>query len=206
MEYDPSKGWEYTLHPCVDSVRLQCDEIIQCLSSSFDECESLLADTRSNHKLMFCFVTPTNSDYFAGNYRGADFEHLKNYNVTIGEFIGAAPAEVETIMEEFSKDVPLLLEKYEFIASKNTSSPAVRLLNYCQLISILFVKFLAIHPYANGNGHVGRLIVWTLLQKKKDCGKIFGPYLIAQPSRLIAVYMLLEKIIHSHCLSISSPK
>ena len=44
--------------------------------------------------------------------------------------------------------------------------PAEEKLNYVVKFACrLLVQFLGIHPYANGNGHIRRLIVWLLLAR-----------------------------------------
>jgi Fic family protein len=41
-------------------------------------------------------------------------------------------------------------------------SPEQRLRYLVALAAHVFVAFLTIHPYANGNGHAARLIVWSV--------------------------------------------
>ncbi len=45
-------------------------------------------------------------------------------------------------------------------------SDAQKLVHHVQVVVALFVDFLEIHPYANGNGHMGRLIVLLLLAQR----------------------------------------
>jgi hypothetical protein len=42
-------------------------------------------------------------------------------------------------------------------------NPQERLRYILALTSRVFVAFLTIHPYANGNGHAGRFIVWSIM-------------------------------------------
>ena len=45
-------------------------------------------------------------------------------------------------------------------------SPAKLLALVVPLLASILVEFLTIHPYANGNGHMGRAIVWILLGRQ----------------------------------------
>jgi Fic/DOC family len=96
-------------------------------------------------------------------------------------------------MYEFAAEVQDTVNEIDFLfrISPEAMSDAEKLLRCSQLLAALFVYFLEIHPYVNGNGHMGRLLViagwkrqgyyaarWPLHPRPQD-----PPY-----SRLIAEY------------------
>ncbi|QBH18633.1 hypothetical protein EYC51_03490 [Alcaligenes faecalis] len=166
MQYDPNKGWEYEHHPKAEIVRTKCYELIHNLSASTDERDCTLIDTRRSHLFVYSDVTPTGHEYFAGNYRGASVGFLRIYDVGVGKYPGAQAHLVEALMEVFAHEIHRLLDDFNRVIINSAINAEQRLLNYCALLSKIFTKFLVIHPYANGNGHMARLIAWILLQKQ----------------------------------------
>lgn len=166
MEYNPEKGWEYELHPKYVTVKEKCDEIIRSMCADETRQDCFLVDTRHTHKTMFIEVTPDGRAYFAGNYRGANYPYLCNYPVQIGDYAGEPPASVEAAMSAFSIEIASIISEFQQKIKSITSTAPQKLVVFCHLLAHLFVKFLAIHPYANGNGHMARLLVWVLLKKE----------------------------------------
>lgn len=167
MEYISDEGWEYSKHPNKHTVGENCDLVLSRFSADTEARDVFYKDTRPVHKEIFKDVTPAQCDYFAGNYRGAPFLYLQDYRVVIGEDEGTSPELVESQMLEFSDKVEGWLEQLnQRINTDSKLSRSQKLLYFLEFISTIFVRFLVIHPYANGNGHMARLMVWTFLQKK----------------------------------------
>ena len=105
---------------------------------------------------------PPDASIFAGHYRGENFHCLRFYGVRIpaDPRVGADPLAVEYLMSELSAQVRSGLLALDANAA---FSPKERLQYIVALACSVFVNFLTIHPYANGNGHAGRLIVWCIL-------------------------------------------
>lgn len=167
MEYCKKHGWDYALHADKDTVGDNCNSVVCQLSDDLSRCDSFLNDTRETHYFIFQHTTPKDCEYFAGNYRGANYLYLKDYEVKIAGYSGTLSVLVEQEMHDFSCNIGLLLEEfYTVMKSNNNFSSTQKLLKYIELISHFFVKLLAIHPYANGNGHIARLVLWCLLKKE----------------------------------------
>lgn len=166
MEYNPKKGWEYELHPKYATVKEKCDEIIRCMCTDATRQDFFLVDTRDTHRAMFIEVTPDGCAYFAGNYRGADYPNLCNYSVQIGVYHGVPPSSVGAVMSSFSTEIAKIISDFQQKIKTIASTASKKLVVFCHLLAHLFVKFLVIHPYANGNGHMARLLVWVLLKKE----------------------------------------
>jgi hypothetical protein len=111
---------------------------------------------------MFRDVIPAGYPYFAGNYRGTRFRCLQYYYVTVPSDprVGSPPDCVDLgtliIAAELEKGIVALESRTDL-----TEPDRLRLL--IGVAALVFVLFLTIHPYANGNGHVGRFIVWSVL-------------------------------------------
>jgi len=80
------------------------------------------------------------------------------------DFKAALPHWVSGLMEGLARDLTTSVSYYENkAAAANTSADAAAALEL--LVKILaegLAAFLLIHPYANGNGHMARLMVWIL--------------------------------------------
>ena len=117
----------------------------------------------------FAGLTPEHFSYFAGHYRGEPLRCLNNYEVGIDgdTSVGHTAATVPAEMEAFGSRLryALLLVDMQMALPSAGLPPAVKMIVLAQVVAALFVEFLEIHPYANGNGHMSRLIVLTLLGK-----------------------------------------
>lgn len=127
---------------------------------------AFVADSRPSHREMFADLTPPGHDYFAGNYRGESFRCLRYYEVMIESDprVGESAAHVANRMAALAGLIERGLRKLDQLHAASSSTPdALRILEAVTLACDVFVSFLTIHPYANGNGHVARLILWAIL-------------------------------------------
>ncbi|MGP8475057.1 hypothetical protein [Burkholderia sp. PR2] len=105
---------------------------------------------------MFKGLTHPDCPYFAGNYRGSR-DCLKPYEVTVGSARTESSESVEQAMVAFAQKVQSDLA---LVQAATALSAADALVGRLDVVLDRMVEFLAIHPYANGNGHMQRFIVW----------------------------------------------
>lgn len=160
------QGWEYSDHPLSNTVEEACSFLVDRIKKDSSESTKVLKETRPFHRTMFENVTPPSMDYFAGNYRGAHFPLLDTYEVSIAGFPGTQSSIVHLVMDKFHTELHKNLSSLSnFFKDKNFSEEK-KLIAFSSLVSVFFVNFLAIHPFANGNGHISRLLVFCIFKSK----------------------------------------
>ncbi len=160
--------WDYEKHPDQHLVPSRCKSLLIALRSNGIDIKKSAYDTTAHHKLMFDGLTPQGCLYFAGHYRGEKFRCLEHYTVGVlaDPRVGYDPPIVSIAMADL-KTVVLqagfgaLKISYEI---PNTILSEEDKLYYLVIFACKVLElFLRIHPYANGNGHMGRWLVWLIL-------------------------------------------
>jgi hypothetical protein len=161
-------SWNYASHPNRRKVlRREVDKILTELHSGAIDAANLVADTRPYHRRMFSRLTPPGAQDFARHYRGESIAFLKNYRVGIpgNPFVGCPPTQVRLELQKLDAISQLAIKGLDdtFSSLGATASSESKLIALIKVTARLFGHFLSIHPYADGNGHAGRLIVIALL-------------------------------------------
>ena len=163
-------AWEYAHHPKREIILKERTEdiVIQLYQQNLDIVESA-ADTRSIHRYLFGLLVPREYFYYAGHYRGEDFPCLKDYYVGISDdtSTGFPPFLVEQRMEKIAQwireGIKVLDATHQLPDTQ--ISPEDKLINTVAFACVIFDEVLRVHPYANGNGHAARFIIWAILGK-----------------------------------------
>jgi fido (protein-threonine AMPylation protein) len=118
-------------------------------------------DPRPIHARMFGGMTDPGDEYFTGHYRGEDFPNLRYYNVMVQGYpeVGVHFTQVEQAMKSFYQG---LSDAFSQNSGGSSTDPKVlfqRIGSACAALA----EFLRVHPFADGNGHAGRYIVWAFL-------------------------------------------
>lgn len=165
----PQDGWNYDnrVEGSVDHKLIKrCERLLVRMRGRWFPLLKRAKDTRRIHRSMFRWMAPWRLGYFAGNYRG-DARHrcLENYPVFVqgDALVGSTAMQVEL-------DMHLLGDLIEAGASALDSqaallTPQQHLYRTVEMVTAILVGFLEVHPYADGNGHMGRFIVWAFLLK-----------------------------------------
>lgn len=165
MHHDDCNSWEYKFHPSHHLVKESCQTFLNQLRLNPSYGLPATRDTRGFHQSIFIHVAPVACSFLAGNYRGSNFECLKHYKVFIGGVEGTIPAGVAMRMDVFHETVIEGLDHLQE-SQRGHSHPFTNSLFIAMLArftAAMMVRFLNIHPYANGNGHMSRLLVWSIL-------------------------------------------
>ena len=78
------------------------------------------------------------------------------------DVLAAAPALVQNYMSQLAIRLVQGIAALDYATQERISASA-RVLTVVQFACRVFELFLRIHPYANGNGHVARFVVWGVL-------------------------------------------
>jgi fido (protein-threonine AMPylation protein) len=157
--------WEYGVHPNRATILAQrVAEVMLALREGGLSVPAVLSDPRDIHHCLFHELTPAGYDYYAGHYRGEPYHCLRQCRVgVLGDpSVGLMPEAVRATMAELNLLAVRALTILDIvnssqIADENKAVNAVR--TACRI----FELFLRIHPFANGNGHVARILVWAIL-------------------------------------------
>jgi hypothetical protein len=163
MDLADCPPWEYGDHP--QRAEVLASEVAQVLIEMRTFSLPTLAfagDSRGIHERMFRRLAPPACPYYAGHFRGENFLCLFLCQAFIpgDNRVGAHPAAVQNLMSFYVSRVEYgltILDARRGVGSSNFALEVVRFA--CGLQDMLF----RIHPYVNGNGHMGRLTVWAVL-------------------------------------------
>jgi fido (protein-threonine AMPylation protein) len=124
-------------------------------------------DTRPIHKQLFSDLTPIGHEYYAGTYRGSHQKCLRNYNVEIrtDTLVGAPAPKVFELITRFGTAIVNATAAIDnaLRSADNPIDPAERMIAVVRVACDAFVRFLTIHPFADGNGHTARALLWIIL-------------------------------------------
>jgi hypothetical protein len=156
-------GWEYDQHPRKQTILpARVAEVLQDLVGGRLDTRRVTLDTREVHERFFRDLTPDGCGYYAGHYRGETYRCLLHYRVAIQSDprVGCPPRIVAFWMNQLTA----IIDSGFTALDSNVSLSAKDRLRYLVIFTCrAFELFLRIHPFANGNGHAGRLLVWSAL-------------------------------------------
>ncbi len=126
-------------------------------------------DTRIVHRPYFEGLTPPGFDHYRGHYRGENLDCLDQYEVTIkgDPIVGHPSATVPTEMGEFANELRSSIAHLDLLWSLNPNliGRDNRLQRTVEVAAAMLVYFMEIHPYADGNGHIGRFLLLNILAR-----------------------------------------
>ncbi|MCO7470545.1 Fic family protein [Stenotrophomonas maltophilia] len=163
MAGTPFKGWDYEHFPDHATRHARCVQILVDLTQGRIDPASSSADPRPIHERMFSGMCEPGQEYFAGHYRGEQYGFLENYNVTVPQDarVGAPSNVVVQEMQRYGQDIDQTFANMAALLA--VQDPNYRLIASVGAACVHLVDFLSIHPFANGNGHIGRYVVWAIL-------------------------------------------
>ena len=158
-------AWEYDDHPHRKPLLLSTTHsILMQLRSGKLPTRQLARDTRTAHGEMFADLAPPEAPYYAGHYRGEPFLCLRHYRVEVkGDArVGSAPGLVPKQMQDVAEQVDRVLAALDSASDAPGIEPETKV-QYIVAVACRFMEALhRVHPYANGNGHMARLVVWAI--------------------------------------------
>jgi fido (protein-threonine AMPylation protein) len=160
--------WQYGRHTdCSRLLPASAATVLTAIQAGKYPVTKFAQDTRPIHLTLFTGLTPHGFDYYAGNYRGSHHICLKTYEVKIvgDSLVGTKAAKVKSEIERLGKLIVSSVDKIDKALGEQIRpmTPAQRTVAVVKLACSAFVSFLTVHPYADGNGHTARALLWLLL-------------------------------------------
>jgi hypothetical protein len=162
--------FEYSNHPdAVDVLREKQTQLLRQIESGLVDATAASTNTRPYHRHLFHELCPPHCFYYAGHYRGDSHRCLKFYEVSVGSdsLVGYPPSSVSGALAELAVSLRADIAGFDaaFRIPRVQLSPSQRVLYIVAFACRVFVQFLTIHPYANGNGHIARFILTIILYR-----------------------------------------
>lgn len=162
-EYSGVDGYSVTL-------AFRAKELLRHIRSSDSiRRETLSKNTRPAHGAYFRGLTPAGFPHYAGNYRGQNLPCLSDYEVGIrvDGRVGHTAATVPLEMQEFGSNLDELYRQLNLMwpANERLFPREWKIYRSVELAAAAFVYFLEIHPYADGNGHMARMMLIVILAR-----------------------------------------
>lgn len=164
--WDSYTDWDYSDHPNRSRVSRRCKRLERLVQKHPNRFDRYGFDTRPGHRFMFAGMAPPSCPDMVGAYRGSPVPHLANYKVGVpsDDKVGVPPGFVAFTMREFEKRCALVTAEY--LSTTAAQPRTIRLVRLVAALCGLLEEFFRIHPYANGNGHTGRLLMLVLMARQ----------------------------------------
>jgi fido (protein-threonine AMPylation protein) len=162
--------WDYETHPdCGRLLPLASADVLRDIASGAHPVAKSVRDSRAIHRKLFAQLWPPGHAYYVGNFRGLERKKcLKDYDVRIPSdpLVGVPAAKVIEEITKLADEIAVMTEAVdaELRDAGANISAANRSISVVRLACDAFVRFLTVHPFANGNGHVARAILFILLR------------------------------------------
>lgn len=165
-------AWQYGAHP--DCHRLLGEaqlSLLQDIQAQKLTTDIAVRDTRPIHLRLFRELAPSGHEYYAGNYRGSHQKCLRTYSVSIvdsatgkvvDDLVGTKPDQVLKEIAGFGSAIANAIEALQQTKFVDDSD---RIIAIVKIACEAFVTFLTVHPFFDGNGHVGRTLLFVVLRK-----------------------------------------
>jgi len=139
--------------------------VLRALRNGEIDTRALAVDTRPLHGELFHELVPPKCDYYAGHYRGEKFRCLRNYGVWMpgDSRVGEQPSRVLARMTQLAEPIQTAIVAFDTEHEIARVDQRHRLLYVVATACCIFVTFLQIHPFANGNGHAARFFLKSFL-------------------------------------------
>lgn len=162
-------AWQYSSHPqCPQLLPLAATKLLSGIMTGGFPADKYTPDTRPIHRDLFTGLEPPGHDYYVGNYRGFHKKCLRNYEVFLrGDPLACSKATtVHADITRFGTEIVKAIRDLEtaIASAPQTIDPAQKTIAIVRIACLAFVRFLTIHPYADGNGHVARSLLWIILR------------------------------------------
>jgi hypothetical protein len=162
------REWEYSALPNASDLLLSRSQaIIANVAAGVYDALVEGCDSREMHRALFTGLVPDGHEYYAGHYRGSAFQCLEGYEVGVDgdPLVGSPPHAVLFHMDLLATTLRSAIGFLDQAADPMAAGTSAEehLLTTVAVAARLFRDFLTIHPYANGNGHIARVLVWLVL-------------------------------------------
>ena len=126
---------------------------------------AVAADSRVVHEHLFSLLTPPACAYFAGHYRGENFRCLRYYGVHVAgdRRVGLNPVKVPGVMMGIGAEIIRAMARVDELHAQSRLALEDLMYWTVRFACVAFERVLTIHPYANGNGHAARFVIWAIL-------------------------------------------
>ena len=161
--------WQYSAHP--DFPRRLSEStarVLTAIQAGKYPVDAFARDTRPIHLELFTGLTPRGFEYYAGNYRGSHHFCLKNCEIKMippDPLVGAKASTVQREIDRLGDAIVKWVQQIEqaLATRPRPMTQAHRAVAVVKLACSAFVTFLTVHPYADGNGHTARALLWIVL-------------------------------------------